>query len=159
MTTRRKMRGSLHAAVALLVFSIGMQGCDADVEQVPPVAAARDVRQRPLVIAHRGYSGQAPEHTFAAWQRAADAGADYLEQDLQMTADGVLVVLHDGTLERTARGDARFCTGLVSEHTLAELRNCDFGSWFNAEYPQFANTAFESVRIAFTIAAAADDGA
>jgi glycerophosphoryl diester phosphodiesterase len=59
-----------------------------------------------LVIAHRGASAYAPEHTFAAWDLALAMGADYLEQDLQMTRDGVLVVLHDETLDRTARAAA-----------------------------------------------------
>lgn len=47
----------------------------------------------PLVIAHRGASHDAPEHTFASYDRALAAGADYIEQDLQMTRDSVLVVL------------------------------------------------------------------
>ena len=58
-------------------------------------------------IGHRGASGLAPEHTFAAYDLALRQGADYIEQDLQMTADGVLVVLHDETLDRTARGRRR----------------------------------------------------
>ena len=57
-----------------------------------------------IVIAHRGASGHAPEHTFAAWDLALEMGADYIEQDLQMSADGVLVVLHDDTLDRTTGG-------------------------------------------------------
>jgi glycerophosphoryl diester phosphodiesterase len=85
-----------------------------------------------LVIAHRGASGYAPEHTFAAWDLALELGADYLEQDLQMTRDGVLVVMHDETLDRTARG----CGGRVIDHTYDELRACDAGSWFNDTYPE-----------------------
>ena len=73
-----------------------------------------------LVIAHRGASGYAPEHTFAAYDLALEMGADYLEQDLQMTRDGVLVVLHDETLDRTTD-----CTGPVRAHTLAEVKECD----------------------------------
>jgi glycerophosphoryl diester phosphodiesterase len=59
-----------------------------------------------LNIGHRGASGTRPEHTFAAYDRALALGADYIEQDLQVTSDGVLVVLHDGTLNRTVRGPA-----------------------------------------------------
>lgn len=81
------------------------------------------------VIAHRGASAYLPEHTFAAWDRAVELGADYIEQDLQMTSDGVLVVLHDGTLDRTARGPVDDCTGPVSEKTLAQLRRCEISSW------------------------------
>lgn len=98
---------------------------------------------RPLVIAHRGASGYAPEHTFAAWDLALDMGADYLEQDLQMTADGHLVVLHDETLDRTATG----CTGLVRTKTLAQIENCDVGSWFNRARPELARPEFERQRL------------
>jgi glycerophosphoryl diester phosphodiesterase len=95
-----------------------------------------------LVIAHRGASGYAPEHTFAAWDRALELGADYLEQDLQMTRDGVLVVMHDETLERTARREGRACTGRVIDHTIAELRACEVGSWFNDARPDAARPEY-----------------
>ena len=91
-----------------------------------PAAAARPV----LNIGHRGASGLAPEHTFASYDLALNLGADYIEQDLQMTSDGVLVVMHDEQLDRTTD-----CTGLVKTHTLAEIKQCDAGSWFG---PQFA---------------------
>jgi glycerophosphoryl diester phosphodiesterase len=84
-----------------------------------------------MVIAHRGASGLAPEHTLAAYDLAIELGADTIEQDLQVTRDGVLVVLHDETLDRTARGSAQNCTGPVHEKTLAELETCDFGLWFD----------------------------
>ncbi len=79
------------------------------------------------VIAHRGASGYEPEHTFAAYDLALEMGVDYIEQDLQMTKDGVLVALHDDTLDRTARGPG--CTGPVSAKTLAELDACEVSSW------------------------------
>jgi glycerophosphoryl diester phosphodiesterase len=87
----------------------------------PPPAVA--------IIAHRGASGHAPEHTFAAYDRAVAMGADYLEQDLQQTADGRLVVIHDDTVDRTTDG-----TGPVSAHSLAELQALDAGSWFAPEF-------------------------
>ena len=74
------------------------------------------------MIAHRGASAYRPEHTFAAWDLALEMGADYIEQDLRMTADSALVVLHDETLDRTASG--RGCTGPVRAFTLDELRPC-----------------------------------
>lgn len=101
-------------------------------------AAERDVQ----VIAHRGASWDAPEHTFAAWDLALAHGADWIEQDLQMTRDGALVVLHDDSLDRTARGPASACRGLVRERTLAALRRCEVGSWFNAEFPRRAQARF-----------------
>jgi len=86
------------------------------------------------IIAHRGLSGLAPEHTWVAYDRAIEIGADYIEQDLHMSADGALVILHDDSLERTARGPEPDCSGRAREKTLAELRSCDFGSWFGAPF-------------------------
>jgi glycerophosphoryl diester phosphodiesterase len=59
-------------------------------------------------------------------------GADYLEQDLQMTADGRLVVLHDASLERTGRGPG--CHGEVADLTLAAVRRCDVGRWYGGRW-------------------------
>lgn len=101
----------------------------------------------PQVIAHRGASWDAPEHTFAAWDLALAQGADWIEQDLQMTSDGALVVMHDDSLDRTARGPATLCRGLVRERTSAELGACEVGSWFNAEHPERANAVYASERI------------
>ncbi len=85
-----------------------------------------------LNIGHRGASGYAPEHTIPAYDLAKRLGVYYIEQDLQLTKDGVLVVVHDETLNRTARpteesgpGD---CTGLVRDKTLAQIKTCDIGS-------------------------------
>jgi glycerophosphoryl diester phosphodiesterase len=100
------------------------------------------------VIAHRGASAEAPEHTFAAWDLALAQGADWIEQDLQMTRDGQLVVLHDDSLDRTARGPAAHCSGLVREKTRAQLADCEVGSWFNAEHPLFARPDYAGARIA-----------
>jgi glycerophosphoryl diester phosphodiesterase len=102
---------------------------------------------RPAVVAHRGASGYAPEHTFAAYDLALEQGADYLEQDLQMTADGVLVVLHDDVLDRVARGPVESCTGPVADKTLAQLGQCDVGTWFNEAYPDRADPAYVGLRI------------
>jgi glycerophosphoryl diester phosphodiesterase len=98
-------------------------------------------------IAHRGASGHAPEHTIAAFDMAWEWGVDYLEQDLQMTADGVLVVMHDDTLDRTARGPAGLCAGPVIERTLAEIKQCDVGSWFNQKHPDRAKPEFVNQRV------------
>jgi len=93
----------------------------------------------PTLIAHRGASVLAPEHTLAAYDLAIEIGADYLEHDLQLTFDGVLVVLHDDTLDRTARGPAENCSGAVAEKTLAQLETCDFGTWFTERDPAAGN--------------------
>ena len=96
------------------------------------------------LVAHRGASAYAPEHTLAAYTLALEQGADYVEQDLAVTKDGVLVCIHDLTLERTTDVEAVFPTRfsedtsgptpvkrwLVHDFTLAEIRQLDAGSWF-----------------------------
>lgn len=87
---------------------------------------------RPLVFAHRGGSKIAPENTIAAFDRGLTAGADGLELDVHLSRDGVVVVHHDRTLERTTRAN-----GLLSERTAAELETLDvprFGDVL-ARYP------------------------
>lgn len=99
------------------------------------------------VIAHRGASFDAPEHTFAAYDLALEQEADWIEQDLQMTRDGQLVVLHDDSLDRTARGPAADCSGLVREKALAQLTRCEVGTWFNTKNPERARERYAEERI------------
>ncbi len=80
------------------------------------------IPERPLVIAHRGGPALAPENTLAAFRRAIEEGVDMLEMDVQRSADGVLVVIHDTTVDRTTDG-----TGRVADLTLAELRRLNAG--------------------------------
>ena len=118
----------------------------------PASAAKKPAEDAPVLnIGHRGASGYAPEHTIPAYDLALKMGADYIEQDLQLTRDGVLVVLHDETLNRTARPTAESapgdCTGLVREKTLAQIKTCDVGTWFNETYPQYAQPEYVGLRI------------
>jgi glycerophosphoryl diester phosphodiesterase len=79
----------------------------------------------PIVIAHRGASGYMPEHTLAGYELAVKLGADYIEPDLQLTKDGVLVAMHDDTLTRTTNVQALFpgrSSYAVSEFTLSEVK-------------------------------------
>jgi glycerophosphoryl diester phosphodiesterase len=73
---------------------------------------------RPMVVAHRGASVEHPENTIEAFEAAIDAGADAVEFDVRMTADGHAVVMHDPDVSRTTNG-----AGLVCEMTLEEIRN------------------------------------
>ncbi|AFG38715.1 glycerophosphodiester phosphodiesterase [Spirochaeta africana] len=82
-------------------------------------------QDRTLVIAHRGGAEIFPENTLYAFRRADDLGADILEMDVHATADGVPVVIHDETVDRTTNG-----SGLVSSFTLEELQQLDAGYWF-----------------------------
>ncbi|MGW5351060.1 glycerophosphodiester phosphodiesterase [Streptomyces sp. NPDC004031] len=80
---------------------------------------------RPVqVVAHRGASEDVPEHTLAAYRKAIEDGADALECDIRLTADGELVCVHDWRVNRTSNG-----RGAVSSLELADLAALDFGSW------------------------------
>ena len=81
---------------------------------------------RPQVVAHRGASFEKPEHTLAAYLEAIREGADALECDVRLTADGHLVCVHDRDLRRTASAN-----GLVSTMELADLDQLEFASWKN----------------------------
>lgn len=83
------------------------------------------------IVCHRGANHVAPENTLAAAEICYRNGYDYVELDLQTSADGRLVVLHDATLDRTTNG-----SGAVAEATWAELAGLDAGSWFD---PRFAD--------------------
>ncbi|MFF3740533.1 glycerophosphodiester phosphodiesterase family protein [Streptomyces sp. NPDC002566] len=80
------------------------------------------------VVAHRGASEEAPEHTLAAYRKAIEDGADALECDVRLTADGHLVCVHDRRVNRTSNG-----RGAVSALELADLAALDFGSWKTGE--------------------------
>jgi glycerophosphoryl diester phosphodiesterase len=79
---------------------------------------------QPQVVAHRGSSADEPEHTLGAYRRAIEVGADALECDVRLTADGHLVCVHDRRVNRTSNGHGR-----VSTLELAELEQLDWGSW------------------------------
>ncbi|PLY00163.1 MAG: glycerophosphodiester phosphodiesterase [Desulfuromonas sp.] len=83
-----------------------------------------------FVWAHRGASARAPENTMTAFRAAADAGADGIELDVHLSRDGIPVVIHDDTVDRTTDG-----TGAVADKSLAELLDLDAGTWF---YERFA---------------------
>jgi len=101
---------------------------------------------RKALIAHRGASAYAPEHTLAAYRLAIEQGADYVEQDLAVTRDGVLMCLHDDSLERTTnveeifpgRGVVDPVSGqrrwLAADFTLAEIQRLDAGTWFDRRF-------------------------
>jgi glycerophosphoryl diester phosphodiesterase len=82
--------------------------------------------KRPSVVAHRGASDVSPEHTLAAYSRAIESGADGLECDVRLTADGHLVCVHDRRIDRTSNG-----RGVLSTMSLEELSTFDWGSWKN----------------------------
>jgi glycerophosphoryl diester phosphodiesterase len=83
----------------------------------------------PLTVAHRGYSAIAPENTLAAVEAALRSGAEYVEIDVHSTADGVPVVVHDATVDRTTDG-----TGEVASLTSGYVTGLDAGAWYSPVY-------------------------
>ena len=102
------------------------------------------VLDRPLIIGHRGYSAIAPENTLPSFKLALDFRVDLIELDYHHTSDGVPVVIHDDTLDRTTDARKRWKQKRirVADRTAAELRSLDAGSWFEA---QFAGTKVPSL--------------
>jgi glycerophosphoryl diester phosphodiesterase len=100
----------------------------------PPVSG---IGGRAATYAHRGSSGLAPENTEAAFERAIAEGADYVETDVQLSADGELVIIHDVTLPRTTDASLAFpdrAPWNVHDFTLAELKKLDAGAWYDADF-------------------------
>jgi glycerophosphoryl diester phosphodiesterase len=104
-----------------------------------PASAARAASggAPPLVIAHRGASAYAPENTLASVDRAAELGIRWVENDVQRTRDGELVVIHDDNLRRTTDAEEVFpgrAPWKVKDFTVAEIARLDAGSWFSPAY-------------------------
>jgi glycerophosphoryl diester phosphodiesterase len=93
------------------------------------VARRRTPSGQPSIVGHRGAMGHCPENTLAAFDRAAELGASWVEFDVHLSADGVPVVIHDELLDRTTNGH-----GFVRDHSLAELRTLDAGAWYSPDY-------------------------
>ncbi|MCM3399991.1 glycerophosphodiester phosphodiesterase [Oceanobacillus profundus] len=91
-------------------------------------------------VAHRGASGHAPENTMAAFEKAFEMKADFIEIDVQMTRDGRLVAIHDTTVNRTTNGN-----GFVGDYTLEEIQQLDAGSWFGEEFAGERVPTFEEI--------------
>ncbi|MGI5351619.1 glycerophosphodiester phosphodiesterase family protein [Streptomyces sp. CA-250714] len=97
----------------------------------------RKPQRAPLPVAHRGASGYAPENTLAAVDKAHELGIDWVENDVQRTKDGKLIVIHDTTLSRTTDVEKRFpdrSPWKVSDFTLKEIKTLDAGSWFGSNF-------------------------
>ncbi|MCZ8512581.1 glycerophosphodiester phosphodiesterase [Paenibacillus filicis] len=87
------------------------------------------LQAKPLIIGHRGAAGEAPENTLASFALALRQGADAIELDIHVSADGELVVCHDATVNRTTNGE-----GAIAELTAASLKRLDAGGWFAERY-------------------------
>ena len=127
------------------------------------VTATAGPKNKLLLVAHRGASGYAPEHTLAAYALAIEQGADFVEQDLQLTKDGRFVCLHDSDLARTTNVAEVFPDRATMrdieeagkprrgwytiDFTLAEIKQLDAGSWFNRANPFAANPGYVRQRV------------
>lgn len=89
---------------------------------------AEETQHRPLVMAHRGGAGLWPENTMHSFERAVDLGVDVLETEIHSTADNILVLMHDSTVDRTTNG-----SGPISAFTLEELKTLDAGYNWSAD--------------------------
>tara|TARA_R110002072_G_scaffold19756_3_gene72833 strand:+ start:1969 stop:2727 length:759 start_codon:yes stop_codon:yes gene_type:complete len=94
----------------------------------------------PLIIAHRGASGLAPENTLAAFTKAIEIGVDRIEMDLRQTIDGEVVVLHDKTINRTTNG-----WGSIRKISLKKAKRYSAGSWFHHDFSSERIPTFREV--------------
>ena len=126
----RALTGALAAGLTSIIAGLTLA--------TAPAASAAPATQPDVdVVAHRGSSGAAPENTLAAVELAITHRADVVENDIQRTADGELVIMHDTTLARTTDAEQVFpdrAPWNVRDFTLAEIRQLDAGSWFAPEY-------------------------
>ena len=144
----RTLSGAAIAGV-LLSSAVALAAADTDKEPGRALAAKIGVPW-PAVIAHRGASFNAPEETVPSYTLARELGADYLEMDIQRTKDGVLIALHDNTLERTtniAEVYPQRAKDPLNTFTLEEIKRLDAGSWFNKAYPDRARATYAGLKI------------
>ncbi|MGW2508734.1 glycerophosphodiester phosphodiesterase [Streptomyces scopuliridis] len=129
-------RTSVTTAAALLgVTALFLPGAATATASAGPATEPRSAS--PVVIAHRGASAYAPENTLAAVDAAGGLGIDWVENDVQRTKDGRLVVIHDDNLQRTTDAEEVFpdrAPWKVKDFTAAEIARLDAGSWFGERW-------------------------
>lgn len=133
----RRTAASFTATLALVAV-LAIDHTAATVHAAQPLGSLGLNNGVPLTIAHRGDPVAAPENTLPAFEAALRAGIQVLELDLRFSADGHAVLIHDETVDRTTNG-----SGLVSEHTLAELQQLDAGSWYGSGWAGTSIPTFE----------------
>ena len=97
---------------------------------------------KPLIIAHRGASGEAPENTMVAFKLAWELGADGIEGDFHLTRDGHIVAIHDKDTNKVTKGKNKL---IVKKTSLKELQSLDVGSWKNETYSKARIPTLEDV--------------
>jgi glycerophosphoryl diester phosphodiesterase len=132
MTTTRVLPNRLIPAASIaiaLVAAIVLSATPARVHAESVFGTLRSPGQPALIAGHRGDRSVAPENTLPALQAALDSTMAFVETDIQLTSDGVPVLIHDDTVDRTTDG-----TGPVADLTFAQLRALDAGSWFSRDF-------------------------
>ena len=128
------MRRAVAAATGVLLGVSALTLIATPAHAAPQKAKSDDP---PLTVAHRGASGYAPENTLAAVDKADKLGFDWVENDVQRTKDGELVIMHDTTLARTTNVEKLYperSPWNVSDFTAKEIGRLDAGSWFSDDY-------------------------
>ncbi|UYN84014.1 MAG: hypothetical protein KIT89_01925 [Microcella sp.] len=133
----RRTAASFTATLALVAV-LAIDHTAATVHAAQPLGSLGLNNGVPLTIAHRGDPAAAPENTLPAFEAALRSGAEVLELDLRVSADGHAVLFHDDTLDRTTDG-----TGPVSDLSLAELQALDAGSWYGSAWAGTSIPTFE----------------
>ncbi|RLP95773.1 glycerophosphodiester phosphodiesterase [Micromonospora sp. BL4] len=123
------LQRSTNGVQALFVNGGTVSYDDVTVTELPPNGYIRPKGSPLTVIAHRGASAAAPENTLVAQEIARKGGADWIENDVQPSKDGIPFILHDGTVDRTTDG-----TGNIRDLTAAQIKALDAGSWFGPHY-------------------------
>lgn len=126
----------------VLLYSILLTvSVNAQVNEMPlPISLYSDNNDNFVVIGHRGASAYYPENTMSGFKAAYEMGAEMIELDILLSKDGIPVVIHDETLDRTTNG-----TGKVIDYTFDELAKLDAGSWFSEEHSDERIPALEEV--------------
>jgi len=128
------MKKQYRIFIGLLISSIGLillaTSCQTKIVDNTSQFLSRYVNEnKTLIVAHRGYSEIAPENTISAFKAASNVGAKTCEFDVQISKDGVLVVIHDNTVDRTTNG-----SGKVEQLRYEDLSSLDAGSWKDLKY-------------------------
>jgi len=128
--SRRARRAAVAAAiVTAITLALVLNANVARVHAVGAFSSLRAPGEAAFVAGHRGDKTVAPENTIEALKLALGSTADYVETDVQLTADGVPILMHDWTVDRTTDG-----TGPVWQYTYDEIAELDAGSWFGPEF-------------------------
>ncbi|MBX3091944.1 MAG: hypothetical protein KF801_05475 [Cryobacterium sp.] len=149
VTAQRPNLRTARRAVLVSALLVGLAGGMGLGQAAGPVAASglfgglREPGQAGFIAGHRGDRSVAPENTMPALQAALDGPMGFVETDIQLSKDGVPVLMHDAFLDRTTNG-----TGRVSDFTVKQLQKLDAGAWFSPEFVRTRIPTLETLLVA-----------